>query len=95
MSSSLTLRIAAALLATVALTGCGKKPGFVEPPQGRAADRFPGVYPNPALRPATSTTGAARNDGTRPNAGSTRHAMTSPYFTYRDGVLHAEGVASA
>jgi predicted small lipoprotein YifL len=46
-----TLRIAAALLATLALAGCGKKPGYLEPPQGRAADRFPSVYPNPALDP--------------------------------------------
>jgi predicted small lipoprotein YifL len=51
VSTSLTFRIAAALLATVALAGCGKKPGFVEPPQGRATDRFPGVYPNPTLDP--------------------------------------------
>jgi hypothetical protein len=51
MRSAPTLRIATALIAAVALAGCGKKPGFVEPPQGRAADRFPGVYPNPALDP--------------------------------------------
>ena len=51
MSGALTLRVAAALLATLALAGCGKKPGFVEPPQGRATDRFPSVYPNPALDP--------------------------------------------
>jgi hypothetical protein len=41
----------AASLAVMALAACGKKPSFVEPPQGRAADRFPGVYPNPALDP--------------------------------------------
>jgi predicted small lipoprotein YifL len=39
------------LAATLALAGCGKKPGFVDPPQGRAADRFPQVHPNPALDP--------------------------------------------
>lgn len=51
MSSNLTLQITAAFLATLVLAGCGKKPGYVEPPQGRAADRFPGTYPNPALDP--------------------------------------------
>jgi hypothetical protein len=51
VSCTITLRITAATVAVLALVGCGKKPGFVEPPQGRAADRFPGVYPNPALDP--------------------------------------------
>lgn len=51
MNRPASLRLAAAGLAILALAGCGKKPGYVEPPQGRAADRFPGVYPNPALDP--------------------------------------------
>ena len=39
--------------AAVALTlaGCGKKPSFVDPPQGKAADKFPGTYPNPKTDP--------------------------------------------
>ncbi len=39
--------------AAVALTlaGCGKKPGFVDAPQGRENDRFPQGYPNPKTDP--------------------------------------------
>jgi hypothetical protein len=51
VNRTVNLRIAAACLVALALTGCGKKPSLVEPPQGRAADRFPGTYPNPALDP--------------------------------------------
>jgi hypothetical protein len=51
VNSTVTLRIAAACLMALALAGCGKKPGYVEPPQGRATDRFPGTYPNPTLDP--------------------------------------------
>ncbi|WP_035690723.1 hypothetical protein [Azospirillum halopraeferens] len=32
----------------LSLGACGKKPDFVDPPQGRDADRFPGTYPDPA-----------------------------------------------
>ena len=45
------MRVGAAVLIALALAGCGKKPGFTEAPQGRAEDRFPNIYPNPALDP--------------------------------------------
>ena len=37
-------------VAAIAVTGCGKKPSFVDPPQGREADRFPHTYPKPAAK---------------------------------------------
>ncbi len=46
----LSLLLAAAAVAA-ALGGCGKKPDFVDPPQGRDADRFPRPYPNPETDP--------------------------------------------
>ena len=51
MSGAKLFRLTAAGLVVLAVAGCGKKPGFVEPPQGRTDDRFPNVYPNPALDP--------------------------------------------
>lgn len=43
-----------ALAAALALAGCGKKPKFVDPPQGRAADTFPQTYPNPSTLPPST-----------------------------------------
>lgn len=46
-----TVGLAVGLLAValaLSLGACGKKPDFVDPPQGRDADRFPQTYPNPA-----------------------------------------------
>ncbi|MGQ9368864.1 hypothetical protein [Azospirillum sp. A39] len=37
-----------ALAAALALGACGKKPDFVDPPQGRGNDQFPRPYPNPS-----------------------------------------------
>jgi hypothetical protein len=45
------MRVGMAVLMALTLAGCGKKPSFTEAPQGRAEDRFPTVYPNPALDP--------------------------------------------
>lgn len=39
------LLILLALAVALPLADCGKKPSFVDPPQGRANDRFPRVYP--------------------------------------------------
>jgi predicted small lipoprotein YifL len=44
-----------ALPLLLGLAGCGKKPNFVDPPQGRENDRFPQRYPNPASDPALGT----------------------------------------
>ena len=44
----LAIAVAAAALT---LSGCGKKPSFVDAPQGAAADRFPQPYPNPTTDP--------------------------------------------
>ena len=40
-----------ALAVALALAGCGKKPKTLDAPQGKEADRFPQVYPNPTLDP--------------------------------------------
>jgi len=45
------LLILATAAVALTLAGCGKKPSFVDPPQGKAADKFPGVYPNPKTDP--------------------------------------------
>jgi hypothetical protein len=42
---------ALALVLALSLGGCGKKPEFVDAPQGKEADRFPQPYPNPSLDP--------------------------------------------
>ena len=47
--SRLPLAVLALLLG---LAGCGKKPNFVDAPQGRDHDTFPHKYPNPASDPA-------------------------------------------
>jgi hypothetical protein len=36
-----------ATLAIVALSACGVRPGVVDPPQGKEADKFPQTYPAP------------------------------------------------
>lgn len=33
------------MAAALALGGCGKKPNFVDPPQGEENDTFPRTYP--------------------------------------------------
>jgi len=38
-------------LCLLALGGCGKKPGHVEPPPSVVTDHFPRVYPDPATDP--------------------------------------------
>lgn len=45
-----------AVVLCAGLSGCGKKPEFVSPPQGEEADRFPRTYPNPALDPKPEST---------------------------------------
>ncbi|HYD69396.1 hypothetical protein [Azospirillum sp.] len=40
-----------AVALALSLGGCGKKPEFVDAPQGKEADRFPQAYPNPSLDP--------------------------------------------
>lgn len=37
-----------ALFLVAGLAGCGVKPQDVDPPQGKAQDRFPRVYPDPS-----------------------------------------------
>ena len=55
---------AAVALALVA--GCGKKPGFVDPPQGRENDRFPRTYPNTNLDPKPATPDQTASDQQAP-----------------------------
>jgi predicted small lipoprotein YifL len=43
------LLVIAALVTS--LSGCGKKPGMLDAPQGLENDRFPQAYPNPATDP--------------------------------------------
>ena len=43
-------------VAAITLAGCGKKPGFVDPPQGREADSFPQTYPKPPAATPSDTT---------------------------------------
>ncbi|MGP1397780.1 MAG: hypothetical protein ACTS3R_19935 [Inquilinaceae bacterium] len=38
--------LAAALAAALGLGACGRKPEFVDPPQGEELDRFPRTYPS-------------------------------------------------
>ena len=40
------------LLAMFLLTGCGVKPGAVDPPAGEGRDHFPKTYPDPATDPS-------------------------------------------
>ena len=49
--NSLRLTILALAAAPLLLAGCGKKPDFPLPPQGREADTFPRRYPDPGLDP--------------------------------------------
>ncbi len=51
MSRRHSVGLALAVTFALALSGCGKKPKTVDAPQGKEADRFPQVYPNPALDP--------------------------------------------
>ncbi|MBK3799715.1 hypothetical protein GAY33_10805 [Azospirillum brasilense] len=51
MRRPLLILATAAVALALALAGCGKKPSFVDPPQGREADKFPGTYPNPKTDP--------------------------------------------
>jgi hypothetical protein len=39
------------MVAGLALAGCGKKPGSVDPPPEVTNDTFPQVYPDPATDP--------------------------------------------
>lgn len=49
---TVSLAVGILLVAFVlALSGCGKKPKAVDPPQGRAEDRFPQTYPHPSTEP--------------------------------------------
>lgn len=41
----------------LALSGCGKKPKAVDPPQGKAEDHFPQTYPNPSTDPKPGKAG--------------------------------------
>ncbi|WP_180280727.1 hypothetical protein [Azospirillum oleiclasticum] len=62
-----TVRGAAVLLfAALALTACGKKPQFVDPPQGKAADTFPQTYPNPAFDPKPGQSQSGQNQSSQP-----------------------------
>lgn len=49
-----------AVAAVLALPACGKKPSFVDPPQGRENDTFPQPYPNPKTdpKPGQASSGA-------------------------------------
>lgn len=56
MTRPILLALAAVLALSVA--GCGKKPQFVDPPQGHDADKFPHPYPNPSTDPKPGQTTA-------------------------------------
>jgi hypothetical protein len=45
------LTLTLALTLTVPLVGCGKKPGYVDPPPEVTNDNFPLIYPDPATDP--------------------------------------------
>lgn len=38
--------VAVALATALGLSACGRKPEFVDPPQGEELDRFPRTYPS-------------------------------------------------
>ncbi len=54
------LPVILAIAAVMALSACGKKPSYVDPPQGRENDRFPQPYPNPKTdpKPGQASSGA-------------------------------------
>ncbi|WP_448206372.1 hypothetical protein [Azospirillum sp. sgz302134] len=43
--------LAAVAATALTLAGCGKKPGYVDPPQGVENDKFPRPYPNSKTDP--------------------------------------------
>lgn len=85
MSRPRLLPVAAALAAALMLTGCGKKPKLVDPPQGKENDHFPRTYPapsgaeTPTKRPPP-VGGVAPNLGA-PNAGTSPDDEPSPLPT--------------
>jgi hypothetical protein len=70
---------AALLLAAIALSACGKKPQFVDPPQGKAADTYPQTYPNPAFdpKPGQSPSSQPQPGQPQPGQGQTGQAQSA------------------
>gem|GEM_PF-1449006 len=61
-----TLGGAAALVAALTLTGCGKKPGSVDPPPWVEDDTYPASYPDVSTDPKpTWTPDATTQDKTK------------------------------
>lgn len=82
---SRALLTAAALAAALAVSGCGKKPKMVDPPQGKENDHFPRAYPapqsvDPSAKPAPPPKDPGPNLGT-PNAGTSPDDPPSPLPT--------------
>lgn len=79
---SRALLAVATLAAALAVAGCGKKPKFVDPPQGKENDLFPRTYPapqsvDPAAKPAPPPKDPGPNLGP-PNAGTSPDDAPSP-----------------
>lgn len=74
-----TVRGVAVLLFTaLALTACGKKPQFVDPPQGKAADTFPQTYPNPAFDPKPGQSQSSQPQPSQPQSGQSESRQAMP-----------------
>lgn len=73
------LGLALALAAALSLGGCGKKPKFVDPPQGKGDDHFPRSYPNPVYDP--KPVGAKPQEAKPPAAAPTPAPTPTPAQT--------------